>query len=158
MITHFTGSARFRKIESLWGMYVLSYKNVGMQFHTPDEMLKEVTHFQVAKDELNKPVAFAGYKKTKFGFKIVVLSSDKSMTGKRECASLIKNIDSLGHYGELCGKPQSLALELGLKPVSVEKVAKVLQKKIEILDNFNYIREVKNVGMSQKIMFGQPII
>lgn len=151
------GSNRHNYAKQVFDMYQKSYGSIGMHIKSADELIDKYKIWEVYFLG-DKPIAFAMKSKTEHGIKGGVSGSDGSKEGKKAV------VESFGserpfHYTELSGRPREIALQKGLKAVPADEAKKILKEQghdVEKLDEVTYRRLLRNIGLVDKTMFGQP--
>lgn len=150
---------RIEYADEVFNMLVNSYKNIGglkgKGFNSPSEMIKEIQMWKLSfvQGEL---VAVVMYK-DRAGRKLVALGSNNSPTGKNKLKEILK-VEFSRSYAEISGPllkfmERTLPTELKRWTISTDKVEKILNKKIKIIDDFYYTRTINNETI-KKVLIG----
>jgi len=121
---------------------------------TPEDLIKKSSMWKLSRKN-DKIIAAAVYK-DKFGRKAIAKGSDGSQEGKEAIKSIYKaDVILKRGWGEFSGKPESLMLKYGGKPVPNKYAAIILGKDIESYnpDGFHYTRRILGHDL-EKIIIG----
>jgi hypothetical protein len=150
-----TGGRREEFLNDVWAMYEKSYRAIGMHLNHPNDLLYYDVWSLSMRD--GRPVAFNLAARTKYGFKSALFGSDGSAEGK---AAVLNNIRTTYHqpgwYGEASHKVKDLALKAGAPVVCATFAHIILGKPVDVTSDISYRRNLDNVGVVEKTIFGRP--
>lgn len=150
------GEDRRKWSKAVYDMMVRSYQKIGIPCSSEEDMLANTPVFKVYFDAQGKPVAFTGYKETKYGLKRILSGTDGSPDGKAATIASLEELRTPGRYAELSDAPAHLANKAGIPKVPAAQASEILGKPVTVLDEFSYEREITNVGKHTKTIFGEP--
>lgn len=151
-----SGDERKRYLDEVWRMYVATYEPIGMHVGNPRELLEDYQVWMLAGEDGGLR-SFMLLKQTPLGSKVGLVGSDGSAAGK----SIVKQqigqlLNEPGVYAETSHAVRKVALRADAPIVCASSAGQVLGKKVEMVDDITYRRELGGLGVVEKTLFGQP--
>lgn len=152
------GEERKQYLQQVWDMYIKTYSKIGTQYDRPEQLLSENLIWRLRLDAEGDPRAFRAFKRTNWGFKLVLAGTDGSPEAKRDfITSYVDTMSQPGYYAEVSHAVDALAQKHGIPGVPVSEASKILGKDLTPEDEFYYTRAITGLPEPvRKRMIGLP--
>jgi len=152
-----SGGDRASYLDSVWGMYQTTYRDIGTGVASPQGLFK-YDLWSLCLDNQGTPKAFTLSVHTPYGLKTGLSGFDGSPEGKAQALiSLKARFHEPGVYSEVSHKIEAIAVAVGAPVICARDAGTILKKPIVLLeDGVHYQRNLTGVGRVTKMMVGRP--
>lgn len=149
------GAQRLPYIETVWGLYRNTYRNVGLHLRSENELLK-YARWDVCLED-GEVVRFILWKTTSFGMKLALAGHNGSAEAKHDSVQALRRVfHKKGVYGEVSHKVKDIVLGAGAPVVCAALAGPVLGKQVTPVGEIEYRRSLGAVGVVTKVLVGRP--